>query len=247
MKYWPRMMALADKYAAIPAVAVRQSAIMAAKTAIEQHHLPQAQLPKLALPLSSFAEAAMVPNGKLDELMALSHLFGNFRWYLAYHYGIWAYVTEELIETWVDLFPGYRYLELAAGNGLISYGLRQAGQSVIATDSLTWVDENGTGKAPWTAVNQASATAALWQYGDQVDAVILAWSPDKDPVDQHILQLIRSQFPHLTLFCIGDRFGITNSETFWRTAHRVTDRRVLKLNQAFRQFDAVGDRIYIMD
>lgn len=240
------MMALADKYAAIPAVAERQLALITARDAIIARKLPEKQLPKLALPLSSFALAASVPNGKLDELMALSHLFGNFRWYVAYHYGIWAYITEELIDTWVDLFPNRRYLELAAGNGLLSYGLRAAGQSVIATDSLTWIDENGTGKIPWTPVEQASATAALMQYGDQVDAVILAWSPDKDPVDARILHLIRSKFPHLEFFCIGDRFGITNSDVFWRSAQRVTDRRVLKLNQAFRKFDAVGDHIYLI-
>lgn len=246
MKYWPRMMHLADKYAAIPAVAQMQAALVDARSAIAAKQLPKEQLPKLTLPLATYAEAAGIPGGRLDELMALNHMFGNFRWYIAYHYGIWAYVTQELITTWVQLYPNLRYLELAAGNGLLSYGLRQAGQQVISTDSLTWIDENGTGETPWTPVERASASAALWEYGDQVDAVILSWSPDKDPNDAHLLETMRQRFPKLLFFCIGDRYGITDSQTFWRKARIVPDRRLLKLNQAFRQFDAVGDRIYLL-
>lgn len=246
MKYWPKMMALADKYAAIPAVRERQDALVAARTAIAQQQLPQRQLPKLELPLATYALAAEIPEGQLAELMTLNHMFGNFRWYIAYHYGVWAYITQELISTWLREFPHRRYLELAAGNGVLSAGLRAAGAQVISTDALTWVAENGTGKQPWTEVVQASATSALWQYGDQVDAVILAWSPDKDINDVHVLHTIREHFPQLDFFVIGDRFGITNSQTFWREAHIAANRPLLRLNQAFRAFDAVGDKIYLV-
>ncbi|WP_155287193.1 SAM-dependent methyltransferase [Lacticaseibacillus zhaodongensis] len=246
MKYWPRLMQLGAKYRGIPAVAERIDAMVAAKAAVEQHQLPAKQLPQMQLPLADYALAASVPDGRLDELMALDHMLHNFRWFLAYHYGVWAYITQELIAAWVQAYPGRRYLEVAAGNGLLSYGLRQAGQSVISTDALTWVDENGTGNAPWTPVRRATASAALWEYGDQVDAVIMAWSPDKDPNDAHLLSLIRNNFPQLELFCIGDRNGITNSNLFWRQAQLRVDRKLLRLNQAFRSFDAVGDRIYLI-
>lgn len=246
MKYWPKMLALADKYAAIPAVRERRDALVAARAAIAQQQLPERQLPKLELPLATYALAAEVPGGQLAELMTLNHMFGNFRWYIAYHYGVWAYITQELISTWLREFPNRRYLELAAGNGVLSAGLRAAGAEVISTDALTWVAENGTGKEPWTKVERASATSALWQYGDQVDAVILAWSPDKDINDVHVLHTIREHFPELDFFVIGDRFGITNSQTFWREAHIAASRPLLRLNQAFRAFDAVGDKIYLV-
>lgn len=246
MKYWPKMLALADKYAPIPAVRERRDALIDARNAITQQKLPQRQLPKLELPLAAYALAADVPGGQLAELMTLNHMFGNFRWYIAYHYGVWAYITEELIATWLREFPNRRYLELAAGNGVLSAGLRAAGAQVISTDAFSWVAENGTGKLPWTAVERASATRALWEYGDQVDAVILAWSPDKDVNDVHVLHTIREHFPNLEFFVIGDRFGITNSQTFWREAHIAANRQLLRLNQAFRAFDAVGDKIYLV-
>lgn len=246
MHYWERVTSLGDKYHALPAVSAQMAAVTAARAAIVAKHLPKQQLPRLGLDLTTIAMAGTVPDGKIEELIALDHMLGNFRWYVAYHYGVWAYITEELIAKWVALYPNRRYLEVAAGNGLLSYGLRAAGQQVICTDALTWVDENGTGKTPWTQVTASTATSALWTYGDQVDAVIMAWSPDRDLSDAHLLNTMRTHFPHLELFVIGDRFGITNSNLFWREARLVPDKKLLQLNQAFRKFDAVGDHIYLM-
>ncbi len=246
MRYWERLVQLGTKYAQLPVVADQVTAVTAGRDAIIARTLPAHQLPHLGLDLTTIAMAGTVPDGKIEELIALDHMLGNFRWYIAYHYGVWAYITQELIQTWTQLYPNRRYLEVAAGNGLMSYGLRQAGATVICTDALTWIDENGTGKTPWTPVEQATSTSALWEYGDQVDAVIMAWSPDRDPSDAHLLETIRQHFPQLELFVIGDRFGITNSRLFWRKARMVPDKKLLKLNQAFRKFDAVGDRIYLM-
>jgi hypothetical protein len=246
MRYWERVTELSTKYQALPAVARQFAAVSSARKAIIDKTLPEHQLPRLGLDITTIAMAGTVSGGKIEELVALDHMLGNFRWYVAYHYGVWAYITRELIDKWVSLYPNRRYLEVAAGNGLLSYGLRQAGAQVICTDALTWVNENGTGKTPWTDVVAATSTSALWEYGDQVDAVIMAWSPDRDPSDAHLLQTIRAHFPELELFVIGDRFGITNSKLFWREARMVPDKKLLQLNQAFRKFDAVGDHIYLM-
>lgn len=246
MRYWERLTMLGTKYQQLVSVRVQLTAVTQARAAIRNRELPKQQLPKLGLDLTTIAMAGTVPDGKIAELVALDHMLRNFRWYIAYHYGVWAYITQELITKWLELYPGRRYLEVAAGNGLLSYGLRQAGAEVICTDALTWVAENGTGKEPWTQVLPATATSALWQYGDQVDAVIVAWSPDRDPSDVHLLHTLRTHFPHLELFVIGDKFGITNSRLFWREARMVPDKKLLQLNQAFRKFDAVGDRIYLM-
>ncbi|WP_127848156.1 SAM-dependent methyltransferase [Lacticaseibacillus hulanensis] len=246
MRYWERVKTLGDKYQRLPAVTSQLTPLTSARDAIIARRLPEHQLPRLGLDITTIAMAGTVPNGKIEELVALDHLLGNFRWYLAYHYGVWAYITQDLITKWMGLYPNRRYLEVAAGNGLLSYGFRSAGAKVISTDALTWVSENGTGKTPWTKVEAATATSALWEYGNQVDAVIMAWSPDRDPSDAHLLQTIRTHFPQLELFVIGDRFGITNSNLFWREARMVPDKKLLQLNQAFRKFDQVGDHIYLM-
>ncbi|KRM88124.1 class I SAM-dependent methyltransferase [Lacticaseibacillus thailandensis] len=243
MEYWPRLQRLVARYPDVTALQAQWRACCATRDAIIQHQLPATGLPRLGLAPTDWM---FRPTSNARELRATSHLLTHFRWYIAYHYGVWAFITADLMDAWVHEFPHYRYLEVGAGNGLISFGLRQRHVPVICTDTLSWTRENATGRAPWTKVEPLAASAALWRYGDQVDAVIMSWMPDKDPNDAALLRQIRTYFPHLHIFCVGERAGLTDSQLFWSLAHRTADRRLLKLNRYHRQFDGVNDKIYLI-
>ena len=105
--------------------------------------------------------------------------------------------------------------------------------------------ENVTGCQPLVPVKTATANAALFLYAQQVDAVVMAWSPDKDPNDVRFLHIMQHYFPTKQLFVIGERNGATNSRLFWRQASdRSRDRRLFALIRAFGHFDAIHERVY---
>ncbi|KRO18201.1 hypothetical protein [Lacticaseibacillus saniviri] len=241
MDYWKTLVPLAQKYAGWESVTEQLAAMTAVKTALAHNQLPKKGLPRLGLSSDTLMMAS-----DLREAKQLDHLLRQFRFFIAYHYGMWAFVHQQLFATWQDQFGPLRYLEVAAGNGYISAGLQQAGNRVIATDAHTWLNENQTGHHPMLPVQSLGASAALLRYGHQVDAVVMAWSPDKDPNDMHFLRLLRREYPHLLFFVIGERFGATNSRLFWQSAQFVADRRLLPLNRDFKRFDAVNERIYLL-
>lgn len=242
MDYWTR---LTHQVPPVAAIEAQLAAMTAWTTALSHRQLPAQPLPRLGLSEADWL-AGLMAGGKSADLRRLDHLLRNFRQYVAYHFGLWSFVNAALMTRWTALFGPMRYLEVAAGNGYLSLGLRQAGNAVITTDPLTWAAENATGQTPVVPIQQAGATAALWRYGSRVDAVVMAWSPDGDPNDAHWLRTLRANFPQVRVFVIGERFGATNSRLFWQQARFVPDRRLLALNRLLPQFDAINERIYLM-
>ncbi len=244
MDYWQRLSALTADIN-YPNLHHQLTAMAAMRTRLRQQQLPQQPLPRLGLTPQAYAELLLA--GQPDaKLRALDAMLRNFRQYVAYNYGMWAFVNQQLFATWQTLFGSLRYLEVAAGNGYVSAGLREAGSQVITTDPLTWTSENVTGRAPLVPVQTLTANAALWTYGHDVDAVVMAWSPDRDLNDVHFLHLLRQYFPQCLFFVIGERAGATNSRLFWAEAQLVADRRLLPLNRALPRFDTINERIYLV-
>ncbi|WP_461214292.1 SAM-dependent methyltransferase [Lacticaseibacillus sp. GG6-2] len=244
MDYWQRLLAMTADIDH-PQIQQQVAAMTQFRASLQHHQLPERPLMRLGVTPQVYAELLLAKQPEA-RIRTIDALFRNFRQYIAYHYGMWSFVTQSLFATWQDLFGQQRYLEVAAGNGYISAGLRQAGNTVITTDPLTWTSENVTGRTPLVPITALTANAALWTYGASVDAVVMAWSPDKDLNDVHFLHLLRQHFPQLACFVIGERAGATNSRLFWQEARLVTDRRLLPLNRALPQFDAINERIYLV-
>ncbi|WP_125768038.1 hypothetical protein [Companilactobacillus furfuricola] len=186
--------------------------------------------------------------GDLKQIIADLELFdkkiADFRTYLQDEFGYWATITEELMQTWAQLFPNETYLELMAGNGYISKGFSDQMIKSIATDDLSWSTESPTGKNQLTAVQQFDALSAIQHFKDQVSAVVLAWSPDKNTIDTKILEQIRQT--KLKFFVIGEPYGATNSHEFWDKIDIVEDPRIEQLNQKYPQYDLVNDKIFLI-
>ncbi|ANK62903.1 hypothetical protein [Loigolactobacillus backii] len=178
-----------------------------------------------------------------QQITELDQLFGAYRDYLEVHFGMWSHTSQEFVADLARL-PGRRYLEVMAGNGYISAGLRHLGQTVFATDTLGWVHENETGRHLVTEVEALDACAAYKKYVSQIDYVIMSWSPDGVPIDWQLLQLMRQTKPQLPLLCIGEKNGCTNSPIFWQTANFKTDALVSKLNRHLPQLDLVKEALF---
>lgn len=244
MPYWAKLLQL-NQQLNNSVLAAQVQAMADWRNALAKCQLPIVPLPRLGIDESLYLDLVLA-GGDAKAIQVMDKMLRNFRQYFAYHYGMWASVNQALFQTWQQLFGPMRYLEVASGNGYISAGLKAQGNSVITTDALTWTQENMTGRTPLVPTQALTANAALWAYGDQVDAVVMAWSPDHDLNDAHTLHLMRRQFPQLLWFVIGERHGATDSQLFWSLAKIKADRRLLKLNRQLPQFDAINERIYLI-
>ncbi len=180
-------------------------------------------------------------------LPKLDRALRNFRDYLEDTYGMWSYVNAPFAKALADYLNGAPVLEIMAGNGYISKGLRNnnANQQIYTTDSQAWVKENETGKHPVTKIEKLDAVSAIKKYGDQVDYVIMSWAPDKGETDWEVLQLLRQDYPDIKFLVIGEKDGATNSKKFWQEAHLSQDEDLQKVNQQLHSFDLIDEQIYL--
>ncbi|WP_304249528.1 SAM-dependent methyltransferase [Limosilactobacillus gastricus] len=182
-----------------------------------------------------------------EALPKLDRLLRNYRDYLEATYGMWSFTNTKFISALSKYLQGAPVLEIMAGNGYISKGLRDLNhqQTIITTDDQSWTKENETGKHPVVKVQNYSAIDAIKTFYDQVDYVIMAWAPDKGDADWQVLQLIRQTYPELKLLVIGEYQGATNSQQFWQTAQLSQPDAFQPLNQALQSFDLIDEQIYL--
>ncbi len=222
--------------------------------------LPQ-QLPTLLLPddiqdriyqqlAQKYPAGDPVGDQRWDQYTAalpkVDKLLRSYRDYLEETYGMWSYTNAPFIAALSDYLANQPVLEIMAGNGYISRGLRQHNphQQVIATDSKAWVTENETGKHPVTTIEKLDALAAIKKYGNQVKFVIMSWSPDKVEIDWQVLRLIRRQYPQLQLLVIGEKNGATNSPRFWQEA-KLSQEGLGAVNDHLQTFDLIDEQVYL--
>lgn len=183
-----------------------------------------------------------------EALPKLDRALRNFRDYLEDTYGMWSYVNAPFAKALADYLNGAPVLEIMAGNGYISKGLRNnnANQQIYTTDSQAWVQENETGKHPVTTIEKLDAISAIKKYGEQVDYVIMSWAPDKGESDWEVLQLLRQDYPDIKFLVIGEKDGATNSKKFWQAAQLSQDADLQKVNQQLHSFDLIDEQIYLV-
>lgn len=182
-----------------------------------------------------------------EELPKLDAALRNFRDYLEDTYGMWSYVNAPFAHALSDYLNGAPVLEIMAGNGYISKGLRnnRPTQQIYTTDSQDWVKENETGKHPVTAIEKLDAISAIKKYGNQVDYVIMSWAPDKGDADWQVLQLLRRDYPDVKLLVIGEKNGATNSKQFWQEAVLSQDEALKRVNVQLHSFDLIDEQVYL--
>ncbi|QEA53740.1 SAM-dependent methyltransferase [Loigolactobacillus coryniformis] len=246
-KYVQEVEILRQRFATLPAATQRLDGIHRNIMRLAQGKLPQ-RLPNLILPEAVLVEWALAQpqqdfTQSAAEFQRLDRCLQDYRGFLQDEFGFWGQITQAAAAA-IARLPGKRYLEVMAGNGYLSYGLRQFKQQVYATDSLGWVAENETGKQQLTPIEQLDALAAYRKYRYQIDYVLMVWSPDGVPIDWQLLQLMRQDTPQIPLLCIGERNGCTNSAAFWQHAYFQQNEQVATLNSYFPTLDLVQEQLF---
>lgn len=219
---------------------------------LENKQLPKYHFPKLQLSeseITSIMQKNMFLSAPEFEEMSnnlgkFDHDLGELRTFLQQEFGYWATITQDFVEQLVIDFPDQSFLELMAGNGYLSKGLRDLGVKTYCTDNLSWSKHDQTGNQLVTEVESLDAISALAKYGSQVDNVIIAWSPDREEIDLQILQKMRKMDANFLL--IGEVDGATDSKEFWNEAKLVTDSRIKQINRVYSHYDLVHDQLYLV-
>ncbi|ERL66679.1 hypothetical protein [Schleiferilactobacillus shenzhenensis] len=246
-KYWQRLAALTERYAATaPGIRGRVRAMQVFAAALQAHHLPPAPLPRLALAEDELAALLWAYPGESDQIRTLDHLLTEFRHVISREFGVWAMITVPFVDTLAAAWQDRRVVELMAGNAMLSAGLAARGITVSATDDRSWAAANGTGAVPWYPVQNIAAPAAVAQTLPSTDAYVWAWSPDGSPVDWQVLQRLRAAQFSGDLLIVGEYRGVTDSAVFWNHAHLHTTPLTRALNRTLHRFDLVNERAFLI-
>lgn len=214
---------------------IKQKLLFASHTlqGLANHKLPADDLPRLNFTTSQIIQ--------YPQLLPVDDLLGDFRQTLITTFGIWHLPNQLWLNDLHHFISGRRVLEVMAGNGLISAGLRQLGDNVVATDSFDWENQDIQVPAPWTPVLKLTGLQAIKTI--PFDVLIMSWAPDTDTSDVGILTALRHQNFTGDFIIIGEKNHATNSAQFWQMADLSTP---LSLNKHHQPFDFIHDQVFLV-
>lgn len=180
----------------------------------------------------------------IEPLEQLDESLSKLRDVLMDTFDMYHYPNEKFVRE-LDAYIGNQsVLEIMAGQGYISAGLRvlSPNRALVATDNQSWQDQPGAHILPVTDVINMDAIDALTKYGPTSDIILMSWAPDTDDIDMQVLNWVRTYAPNSKLLVIGEYNGATNSRQFWQEAAL---KSLDDLNHVLASFDLIDEKIYI--
>lgn len=183
----------------------------------------------------------MIENtGSREKAQEANNLLNNFRSFLSREYGIWSLPNLETAQLIKQEYNVKSSLEIMAGNAYWSKALSEVGIKAIASDSFAWAKSSTTGEFPIFETENLDALSAIKKH-PEVDLIICSWAPNFGEDDVNILNLYRQLDYQPFLLFIGEKFGATNSTTFWQEVKTTTNKKV---NRSFRSFDFIDEKVF---
>lgn len=183
----------------------------------------------------------MIENtGSREKAQEANNLLNNFRSFLSREYGIWSLPNLKTAQLIKQEYNVKSSLEIMAGNAYWSKALSEVGIKAIASDSFAWAKSSTTGESPIFETENLDALSAIKKH-PEVDLIICSWAPNFGEDDVNILNLYRQLDYQPVLLFIGEKFGATNSTTFWQEVKTTTNKKV---NRSFRSFDFIDEKVF---
>ena len=169
-------------------------------------------------------------------------------------FGVFSNYTKEFTDVFAEWIGNRKCLEVIAGAGILSYGLRLAGTDIIPTTldihgwvdyiDMRWVDD----------MEIIDCIEAINKYRDEINVVIMSWPPFMEPLAYNVLMNIRDinknreEDNQILLVYIGEGWGgATADDNFHESAEDVTDTTFNKVKDAFpTRNQGIHDDIYLM-
>jgi len=138
-----------------------------------------------------------------------------------------------------------RCLEVMAGLGALSYGLRKQGVEIIATDDYSWKKENEalSHNRMWIHIEALDAVESIEKYGRTIEIIIMSWPPYNDEIAIKVLRKMREVNPSCIMIYIGEEEGgCTANDEFFRNIEIIEDKFFNAANQNFISWSLINDR-----
>lgn len=235
-KYVDKIKKIKNDFQNLTPIVEKCDQILVTIDAYQQQKLPDCELTSFEL-----ADDFIIDNLiQFPHIIEVSSELEDLRQTMIENLGIW-HICNQLWINDLQEFCGIssHNIELMAGNAVISADLK----NTIATDNLNWQGQDNERPRPWKNVEKLDAMAAVKQYYQHVDNIILAWAPDQDEIDWRILQFLRKNKFNGNFIVIGEKNGATNSPAFWKNA-KLTYLEIL--NQHHKQFDFIDDKVWLV-
>jgi hypothetical protein len=262
MDYLGELLPYLDRYQKIPTMANLMQQAIDTLEQLNAGYLPAAlptmEVPESVIPelqnyvLAQYPDNADAGNALWLELTEpledIDFLLRHLRDALIEYFSMYGFVSSDFVRDLSAYTDGQPVLELMAGHGYISAGLKAIApaQKIIATDNEDWrTQPDPTSAKPVTDVENMDAIAALDMYGENVSTVIMSWAPDTTDADWQVLQYIRdNQYRFdFDFIVIGEKDGATDSDVFW---HEAELEEVPALNAHHQSFDLIDERVYLV-
>ena len=262
MDYLGELLPYLDRYQNIPTMANLMQQAIDTLEQLNAGYLPAAlptmEVPESVIPelqhyvLAQYPDNADAGNALWLELTEpledIDFLLRHLRDALIEYFSMYGFVSSDFVRDLSAYTDGQPVLELMAGHGYISAGLKAIApeQKIIATDNEDWrTQPDPTSAKPVTDVENMDAIAALDMYGENVSTVIMSWAPDTTDADWQVLQYIRdNQYRFdFDFIVIGEKDGATDSDIFW---HEAELEEVPALNAHHQSFDLIDERVYLV-
>lgn len=262
MDYLGELLPYLDRYQNIPTMANLMQQAIDTLEQLNAGYLPAAlptmEIPESVIPelqnyvLAQYPDNADAGNALWLELTEpledIDFLLRHLRDALIEYFSMYGFVSSDFVRDLSAYTDGQPVLELMAGHGYISAGLKAIApaQKIIATDNEDWrTQPDPTSAKPVTDVENMDAIAALDMYGENVSTVIMSWAPDTTDADWQVLQYIRdNQYRFdFDFIVIGEKDGATDSDVFW---HEAELEEVPALNAHHQSFDLIDERVYLV-
>lgn len=141
-----------------------------------------------------------------------------------------------------DYLKGAKCLEIMAGTGCLTYGLRLYGTDVIATDDLSWGIHG-----EWIYdMEQLDCIAAIRKYGADIDYLIVSWPPMDNQMVEVVNALSEVNSKAKIIYIGEGAGGCTGCDKFWDKVELVSDNNWNKVYQAYRSWYGIHDKPYLL-
>ena len=130
-----------------------------------------------------------------------------------------------------------------SGCGALSKSLRDFGIDIIATDNFSLKDK---WQNIWCEIENIDAVDAINKYKDR-DILIASWMPYNEEIDYKCLERMREVNPNMKMLIIGEIYGATNSEKFWKEANIIDEPIINELNGLYHKWMFIHDKFILIN
>lgn len=156
--------------------------------------------------------------------------------------GSFSLVSMNWVRCLADYLKDKKCIELMAGSGILSYGLKSLGIDVIATDDESYGDYFYN---KWTNIEKIDALDAIRKYIKERPYIILSW-PEMGSKAYEILMLMRELNKDAKMIYIGEVGAACADDAFADAINIIDADWVREINEKYQSWAGMKDLLLLV-